>query len=119
MSETRLLTEAPKVATKALEAALRSCPKPTYFGDYQFATPAQQKELDEHLYSRYLTEFEFKWVLFMRVYFDVATASKVIAQLASIVNSRKATGAPPAPNGFGYYFPEKNANPAKPRKYRP
>ena len=115
MSETRVLTEAPRVATKALEAALRGCPRPTYFGEYDFAPPALQEQLDEYLYSRYLTELEFKWVLFMRVYFNVAPASKVIAQLAVIVHSRKATGAAPAPNGFGSYFPAQHPKPRKPR----
>ncbi len=119
MSDAPQLTEAPQEATAALEAALRGCPKPTYFGEYAFATYEQQEQLSKHLYSRYLTELEFKWVLFMRVYLDVATADKVIKQLASIVEYRRASGAPPAPNAYGCYFPEQNSLPRKPKKSRP
>lgn len=118
-SPARILTEAPRRLTAALDKALRNCPQPTYFGEYQYSTHAQREQISQLLAVRYLTELEFKWVLLKRVYFDVETADKVIEQLAAIIDYRRASGAPPAPNSFGCYFPEKNPKPGQARPSRP
>lgn len=102
---THLLGE-PQEATAALEAALTSCPRPTHFGEYKFSTPVQRAQLDKLLDSHYLLPFEFKWVNWMRVSFDVATADTVLQLLERIIAYRQATGIEPVYRERGYHWPE-------------
>ena len=113
MSATTHLHEEPREATAALEAALKNCPRPTYFGEYDFSTHEQREQISQHLTTHYLTPFEYRWVQWMRVYFDVATAAAVIEQLARIIDYRRATGIQPVYVERSYYYPEQYAHLSK------
>ncbi|WP_375416792.1 hypothetical protein [uncultured Hymenobacter sp.] len=102
---THLLGE-PQDATAALETTLTNCPRPTHFGEYKFSTPTQRSQLDKLLASHYLLPFEHKWVNWMRVRFDVATADTVLQLLERIIAYRQATGIAPVYRERGYYWPE-------------
>lgn len=106
MSTPHNLFEEPHEATAALDAALLSCPRPTHFGEYRFATHQQQEEIYRLLGTHYLTELEYKWVLFKIVQFNTEVADEVIRQLARIIDYRRALGPLPAPHGR--YYPEQN-----------
>lgn len=122
MSAATHLLGVPQEATAALEFALSHCPRPTFFGGYAFATHAQRARLDELLATRYLLPFEFKWVSWVRINFDVATADTVIQLLERIVSYRQATGVEPVYRERGYYYPDTPPVPLapayKPRKPR-
>lgn len=107
----------PQEATAALEAAITNCPKPTHFGEYDFSTHTQRDQLSKLLASHYLLPFEFKWVNWMRINFDVATADNVLQLLERIISYREATGIQPVYRERGYYWPETPQpapSPAKP-----
>jgi hypothetical protein len=114
MSSATHLREAPHEATAALEAALQGCPRPTFFGEYNFATYSQKEEIYGHLNSDFLTELEYKWVLWKIVEFNTDVAAEVSRQLVRIIDYRRAIGPLPAP--AGRYYPEqypKSGNPGK------
>ncbi|WP_223653130.1 hypothetical protein [Hymenobacter psoromatis] len=111
------LHEAPHEATAALDAALLNCPRPTHFGEYRFATPRQQEEIYKHLGTHYLTELEYKWLLFKIVEFNTEVADEVICQLARIIDYRRALG--PLPTPPSRYYPEQLPKFEKLRTSRP
>jgi hypothetical protein len=115
MSVATHLLEEPREATAALEAALKGCPRPTYFGEYPFSTHEQREQISRYLTTNYLTPFEHRWVQWMRIHFDIATAAAVIEQLARIIDYRRATGTQPVYVERGYYYPEQHAQPSKSR----
>lgn len=117
MSTPHNLFEAPREATAALDAALLNCPRPTHFGEYRFATHQQQEEIYRLLGTHYLTELEYKWVLFKIVQFNTEVADEVIRQLAIIIDYRRALG--PLPLPATRYYPEQHPVPDQPREPRP
>lgn len=117
MSTPKNLFEEPHEATAALDVALLNCPRPTHFGEYRFATHQQQQEIYRHLGTHYLTELEYKWVLFKIVQFNTEVADEVIRQLARIVDYRRSLG--PLPSPPGRYYPEQNPQTHQVRNPRP
>lgn len=117
MSKPHNLFEAPQEATAALDAALLNCPRPTHFGEYRFATHQQQEEIYRLLGTHYLTELEYKWVLFKIVQFNTEVADEVIRQLGRIIDYRRALG--PLPTPASRYYPEQNPQTHLARQPRP
>lgn len=101
------LLEEPRVATAALEAAIRACPKNNFTADFPRPTYAQRYELGEALDSSYLTHREAVWVELWRYEFDADTAARVLTQLQHIIAHRKASGVAPVAQQGGMFYPER------------
>jgi len=101
------LLEEPREATAAIEAAIRACPTPTYFGDYPRPSYAQREELQDFIDSPYLTHREAVWLELWSTQLDTATATKLLKQLPRVVKYRQATGIAPTRQKGGLFFPER------------
>ncbi|NVO31668.1 hypothetical protein [Hymenobacter lapidiphilus] len=100
------LTEEPREATTALEAAVRACPKTRLTGDHARPTPAHCQELAEALESGYLTHREAVWLEIWQYEFDANTMAAVLPPVQRMLRHRQLSGGAPRPQNGGWFWPE-------------